>query len=236
MAEFGTIQHVTQLELEEFGKIVADAEEGSGGKPLTMVEVMRRNEVARLALKNKLQNGEVPDWAETYHRLLNANWPWRVAAYVAWASMPKQRRIPETQEELAKGVLGLTSDRAIATWRRKYPIEQMIADLQADELLEARADVFFALKEMAKQINYKATSDRKIYLEMIGAYIPVTKLAAELRKRGITADDLDGMSNDELLAIAHAAKETADSRQQSAPPPLASPQIEEHDLGGEDRK
>ncbi len=53
----------------------------------------------------------------------------------------------------------------------------MIADLQADELLDARADVFHALKEMARTIDYKGASDRKVYLEMIGAYVPVTKLA-----------------------------------------------------------
>jgi hypothetical protein len=212
LPEFGTIQHVTQLELENFAQLVKAAEEGSGGTPLLAQEIRRRNEAARQALRDKLDDGEIPDWAETYHRLLNAGWPWRVAAYVAWASMPRQRRAPATQEELARDVLGLSSDRVISTWRKKYPIDQMIADLQADELLEDRADVFFALKTMAKMIDYKAATDRKIYLEMIGAYIPVTKLAAELRKRGISADDLDELTNEELWAIAHAAKEVSDKR------------------------
>lgn len=207
MSEFGTIQHVTQLELENFAETIKTAEEGASGIALSTEEVRRRNETARVALQQKLVDGEIPDWAETYHRLLNANWPWRVALYVAWASMPRQRRVPATQNELAVQYLGLNSDRSISTWRKKYPIDQMIADLQADELLEARADVFYALKEMARTIDYKGAADRRVYLEMIGAYVPVTKLAAELRKRGISADDLDGMSNEELAAIATAASQ-----------------------------
>ncbi len=210
MSEFGTIQHVTQLELESFAEQLRGAEEASGGSPLSTEEVRRRNEVARQALREKLVEGEVPEWAEQYQRLLNSNWPWRVALYVAWSSMPRQRRVPQTQMELATGYLGLTSDRAISTWRKKYPIDQMIADLQADELLDARADVFHALKAMASSIDYKGAADRRVYLEMIGAYVPVTKLAAELRKRGISADDLEGLSNDELAAIAAAAKEKTD--------------------------
>lgn len=207
MSEFGTIQRVTQMELESFGEQIQHAEEGSSGEPLSAQEVHRRNLVAKAALSDLLDQGELPDWAEMYQRLLNSGWPWRVALYVAWASMPKQKRFPKSQDELAREYLGLTSDRAISTWRKKYPVDQMIADLQADELLDARADVFDALKFMASLKDYKGASDRKVYLEMIGAYVPVTKLAAELRKRGISADDLEGMSAEELRVIASAANE-----------------------------
>lgn len=201
MSEFGTIQAVTQLELENFAETLKEAPEGKGGSPLSAQEVRQRNEAARLALKDKLEEGGIPEWAETYHRLLNANWPWRVALYVAWASMPRQRRLPKTQEILATDYMGLTSDRQIAEWRKAYPIDQMVADLQADELLEDRADVFSALRFMATLPDYKAHNDRKLYLEMIGAYVPVTKLAAELRKRGISADDLADLSVSELREI-----------------------------------
>jgi hypothetical protein len=212
MSEFGTIQHVTQLELENFAAGIRNAEEGSGGEPLSAQDVRKRNEAARSALTEYLQDGDLPDWAEMYQRLLNSAWPWRVALYVAWASMPKHRRVPKTQDDLATEYLGLTSDRAISTWRKKYQVDQMIADLQADELLDARADVFHALKEMARTIDYKGAADRRVYLEMIGAYVPVTKLAAELRKRGISADDMEGMSVEELRELASAASERAGTR------------------------
>ena len=209
MSEFGTIQRVTQLELENFAVEIRDAEEGTSGEPLSAQEVRERNLAARNALVDYLEEGELPDWAEMYQRLLNSGWPWRVALWVAWASMPKHRRVPKTQEELATQYLGLTSDRAISTWGKRHQVDQIIADLQADELLDARADVFHALKEMARTIDYKGAADRRVYLEMIGAYVPVTKLAAELRKRGISADDMEGMSVAELRELASAASERA---------------------------
>ena len=62
-----------------------------------------------------------PRWMELYRRLREAGWAWRVAVYIAWAAQPKKYRWPETQEELATRCLGLNSDRAIATWRKKNP-------------------------------------------------------------------------------------------------------------------
>ncbi len=189
------LRHITQLELEQFGALIQDAEDLRGGKALSAQEVRERSLAARMALNERMaaplsdppaakaasprteEHGSggqesAPTWAECYHRLINAGWPWRMAAFVAWASMPKAARWPETQEKLATEVLGLTSDRQIATWRKKNPaIDQMIADLQADELLEARADVFDALKNSASTPDYKHAPDRRMYLEMTGDII-----------------------------------------------------------------
>src|SRR5262245_19497032 len=101
--EFGTIRRVTQLELESFGKLVANAEEGEGEREaLSSSEIREREMSARIALQGKLEAGELPFWADTYHRLIEAGWKWRVAAYVAWASTPKRGRWPQTQDQLAK--------------------------------------------------------------------------------------------------------------------------------------
>jgi hypothetical protein len=43
---------------------------------------------------------------------------------------------------------------------------------------------------------------------MIGAYVPTSKLAAELKRRGITTDDLADMSDDELRLLAGQAMKT----------------------------
>src|SRR3989304_9055123 len=68
--------------------------------------------------------GKAPKWMEPLLYLLDHNWPWRQAVYIAWAASPRVERWPATQELLATQVLGLTSDRVIAEWRRKKPATQ----------------------------------------------------------------------------------------------------------------
>jgi hypothetical protein len=164
-------------------------------------EAMRRSQVARLALE---QHGETveadgEDWAERYRDLLNAGWPWRVACYIAWASSPRIGRWPATQQELAQEVLGLTSDRVIATWRKKNPtIDTIIAEWQALPLLEHRADVLRALAKSASNPDHRSNPDRKVFLEMTGDYTPRAKL--DVRQTDVT--DLSQLSDAELDALA----------------------------------
>jgi hypothetical protein len=237
MTEFGTIRSVTQLELENFGQAFSDAEDVEGGERVpTPAEIRESEMVARLALKDKLEGDDLPSWSDMYHRLLQAGWRWRVAAYAAWASTPKDGRWPRTQEELATQVLGLTSDRAIATWNKKFPmLQQVIGDLSADDLMDARADVFRTLKTMAKTPDYKNVKYTQIYLEMIGAYVPTSKLAAELKRRGITTDDLADMSDDELRVIAGAAMQKIDTPSALAgTSPISKNEMVEEELGGDE--
>lgn len=230
---FGTIRHVTQLELENFGAAFTSAPEVDGGDHIpTAAEIQEREMTARLVLQSRLKDGEeLPSWADMYHRLLQAGWRWRVAAYAAWASTPKEGRWPRTQQELATQVLGLTSDRVIATWNTKFPtLQQVIGDLSADDLMDARADVFHTLKTMAKTPDYKNVKYTQIYLEMIGAYVPTSKLAAELKRRGITSDDLADMTDEELRVLAGAAMQKLDT-DPTTPSALAgtSPKLQEQD-------
>ena len=213
--EFGTIKPVTQLEMQLFADQVKSADDASEGKPLSYAEILEREEAAKIALREKLEGDDIPSWAEKFNRLLYANVPWKIAVFVAWASMPKDRRVPKTQDELARKYLGLNSDRQIAEWRKKYTmIDTMIANLQADELLEDRADVFYALKYMAKQLDYKGAKDRDTYLTMTGDLIKTSKLEAALKRNGITANDLKDMSNDELDALAFSLKQKMEEENQ----------------------
>ncbi len=170
------VRRVQQLELENFGIVTAAAEEAEGGGLLSPADVLAGEMAARQSLvatgKIKKED-EIPSWAEKYHELMNAGVRGRVAAYVAWATMPKKYRWPETQDDLAKKVLGLTSDRAIATWRKRFPeIDMMISDLQAESMLEYRPGAFHALGTVASDPSYRANQDRKLFFEMTRDFTP----------------------------------------------------------------
>lgn len=163
---------------------------------LTPEEVRLRSEAARAAF-----DGQSFGWMEEYRKLRDGGWDWRVAAYIAWASSPKGNRTPKSQDELAREHLGLMSDRAISTWRRKNPaIDEMVAMLQSAPLWEHRADVYQALIDMAKQSDYKSHNDRKLFLELIGDYLPAAKLEAILKQRG-GGNDPDVEDEDKLAAL-----------------------------------
>jgi hypothetical protein len=177
-----SIKRVTQLELENFAQGILGAEDAAESKELLSVTDVRARELAFLQLlreKGKLgeEEQEIPSWADVYHMLLNANVRPRIAAYVAWATMPKKYRWPETQDKLATEVLGLTSDRAIASWRKKYPeIDMMISELQAEAMLEYRPGAFHALGTVASDPSYRANPDRRLFFEMTKDYTPRQKI------------------------------------------------------------
>src|SRR3990172_4691607 len=129
-----SIRRVTQLELENFAQGIQQAEDAAG----------------------KIEDKEeIPSWADVYQQLLNANVRPRIAAYIAWATMPKKYRYPETQDKLAVEVLGLTSDRAIATWRKRFPeIDMMISQLQAEAMLDYRSGALHAFGTVASDPSY----------------------------------------------------------------------------------
>lgn len=221
------IRMISQPELEGFAETVIDAEEAEGH--LSFAEVQARSMAAKLALGAD----EIPAYFEQYHRLINAGVPWRIAAYVAWASIPKPERVPPTQDEFARQVLGLTSDRRIAEWRKKYPIDQMIADLQGEMLMQYRPGVFDAIGWGASQKDYKAASQQRLFVELTRD-MPNPKLHVEDNR---AVQDLDDLSDAELDALdAFAMKEMLkrirDEGQQKALEDLSDDELDE--LSGDD--
>lgn len=176
------VKKITQLELENFASGIQDTED-AGGELLSVADVRAKELLFQMTLRNtgKLMEGEeIPVWAETYQQLLNANIRPRVAAFIAWATMPKKYRYPETQEKLATEILGLTSDRAIASWRKKYPeIDMMISALQAEAMLEYRPGAFHALGTVASDPSYRANPDRRLFFEMTKDYTPRQKIESD---------------------------------------------------------
>ncbi len=169
-------------------------------------EARLRSEAGRSALNLLKGTKQQPAWFERFEFLMSGGWPWRQACYIAWASMPKDGRNPETQEELAKQFLNLNSDRAISTWRKKNPaIISMIAILQSAELWEHRADSFRNLIDGMKKAghDYKFFNHLKLFLEMTGDYIPLSQLAAVIkRKADGGAHEVDENTLDDLAQSA----------------------------------
>ncbi len=161
---------------------LTDAEEEM---TLSRDEVQARNEQARKILDAMFGKIGAPRWLDDYLELVRGGWPWRVAAYIAWASTPRGSREPKTQEDLAKNHLGLASDRAIITWRRKNPaIDEVVRMMQAGPLFKHRAEIYTALVAVAVKPEYKSHNDRKLALELMGDYMPAHKILAALTAKG----------------------------------------------------
>lgn len=183
---------------------LADAEDPG----ISTEDARIKAEAAHRALESLFGKVGSPKWLEDYNELIRGGWPWRVAAYIAWAATPRLAREPRTQDELAKIHLGLTSDRVIATWRRRNPaIDETVRLLQASPLFKHRAEIFTALVAVAMKPEYKSHNDRKLAFELMGDHIPTSKLQAELKKRGLGVDDLSELSDAELIELARAAEE-----------------------------
>lgn len=182
---------------EEYKQIALDLELPEVESEGVSVEQARlRSEAAR-----KVFEVDGFHWKDEYLSLRNGGWPWRQAAYIAWAASPKGNREPKTQDELASKVLGLTSDRAISTWRKKNPmIDEMVALLQSAPLWEYRAEIYQALVTNASQADYKTHNDRKLALELMGDYVPASKVLAELTK-SLKGASLDDLSDEELAQL-----------------------------------
>jgi len=239
-----SVRKITQLELENFALGIEGVEDADAKTLLSVADVRAKELLFVKMLKDggKISgNEEIPSWADVYQQLLNANIRPRVAAYIAWATMPKKYRYPETQDKLAVEFLGLTSDRAIATWRKKYPeIDMMISQLQAEAMLEFRPGAFHALGTVAADPSYRANPDRRLFFEMTKDYTPRQKiegdgnstvghkLLGQLKKLS-TAQLLETLGSD-ALEIMKELEEELDPPAAEA----ASPQIGEHDLGGQD--
>ena len=161
-------------------------------------EAWLRSATARSVL-DKGEHPEQPGWMAEYQKLRAAGWPWRIAVFIAWAASPRGSRWPRTQDELAREVLGLASDRVIHTWRKKNPtIDETIALVQAAPLMAHRRDILEALIESALNPNYKNHPDRKLALEMLNDY--QSKIQVDERHSGTA--DLSDLSEAELDRLA----------------------------------
>lgn len=183
--------------------------------------VRERDEKSGKVVERDVVTGErevAPRWMELYQKLLEGGWRWEIAVYIAWRAMPRKYRYPETQEELARQCLGLSSDRAIATWRKRNPfIDEYITILQGELVFDRIPDILDAMTEVAATPDYKGNADRKLALEMTGRYTPSSKITAEMAKKLVNSkpEDLEDLSDDELRRIEETARHARTHRPQS---------------------
>lgn len=112
------------------------------------------------------QRAQCP-WWQDYLELRLEGWDWRKAAYIAWKASPAKGRWPKTKAELAT-ILGLASDRVIRKWVEKEPaIDERVAKMQIEPLMEHRADVIQHLVDLASTGSERyAFQYQKIFLTM----------------------------------------------------------------------
>lgn len=187
-----------KFEIEGLDEVADDAAE----RLITPEEAAKISQAAKMVfaqMRISYRNEDGCAWFDDYLKLVEQGWPWRVATYIAWAASVKDSRFPKTLKELATDVLGLTSPRVIYVWREKYPtIDQVVALMQAAPLYEHRRDVIEALIKSARDPNYKNFNDRRLFLEMIGDYIPKSKLEIGKTAKGSEEE----LSDDDLRAAA----------------------------------
>lgn len=130
---------------------------------------------------------------DDYLGLMREGWYWRDAAYIAWKSVPRALREPQNEDAFCE-MVGI-SRRGMVGRRRKNPaIDLRIAKgVVANSLLENMDEVTEALIESAANPSYKHHPDRKLFLEMSGAYTPKQDLnltAQAKRPEELSEDDL----------------------------------------------
>lgn len=182
--------------------------------------VRERDDKSGKTVEREVLVGEreiVPRWMELFQKLQENGWRWEIAVYIAWRAMPRKYRFPETQDELAQKCLGLNSDRAIATWRKRNPfIDEYITILQGELVFDRIPDALDAMSEVASTPDYKGNADRKLMFEMTKLYTPSSKVTAEMAKKLVNSkpDDLEDLSDDELRRIEETVQSARTQRTQ----------------------
>lgn len=142
----------------------------------------------------ELMLADVP-FGDSYSAIIAEGWPWRDAAYIAWKSMPKAIRQPATEEAFCE-LIGINRS-TMQKRRRKNPMIDVRAakGVVTAVLNESIDDVVGALVDSATDPSYKHHPDRKMFLEMTGAYTPKQDVTLTPGKQEKEADT---MSDDEL--------------------------------------
>lgn len=179
-------QNEGQAVLPGFDELV----EVTAGEGISPEEARRISLEAQAAVESLCV--EEAGWMVDYHLLRAEGWPWRVAAYIAWASMPRGKRWPGTLQELA-GQLGLRSARTIHKWRKKNgAIDERVKVGLVEPLMEHRGDVLEALVRSATKVDHKNHPDRKLFLEMTKLHTPRQEVDATVKQAGIFLPEVEG--------------------------------------------
>lgn len=117
-------------------------------------------------------------WEEAYQALMEERgpdgrlrWDWRKALYIAWHCLPRSQREPATLTQLAD-LLGVRAS-TMRKWRLNDPeILERIRSLPLQLVGDRLPDVLAANAELAATPDPRTFQDRRLYLELVGAYAP----------------------------------------------------------------
>lgn len=132
-------------------------------------------------------------WARQYGELLGRGYYWRKAAVIAWMCMPKDKRQPPYQKDLAD--LLACSEATIKKYKDQVD-SQTIVLVSRSKLLQHLADVDEALIQVASSPDYKSARDRELFYKRTGV------LQEEQVIRVGHADPVENLSDAELARLA----------------------------------
>ena len=185
----------------------------SDSKQLTMFEDtplvklnMRHNSSTerRMAMEAELILKEKGSWVDAYKDLMLAGWGWEKAAYIAWASTPKNLRMPKYLYEFS-GMIRVHR-RSIALWvKNDFAMNMVIRERMMAPLIDHQRDVVDALVESAENPSPRHFQDRRLFLEIAGIYVPGKALFEKMRRKepGIFANLTDEELEELILESTH---------------------------------
>lgn len=109
---------------------------------------------------------------------------------IAWLALPKSKRLPRTQKQLADKIA--IDEDTICIWKQQPQFRKAVQNRIEENAIEHDAEVIRALVANATSSNQGSSSDRKLYLQWRNWLVesnktefvndPYSKVIAELRK------------------------------------------------------
>lgn len=183
-----------------------------GIQPATLHVDKIRQAQARAFMRRLMAGEEQPadeqalDWLESVEGLTASGFTLDQACVIAWSCLPKGRRSPATQRELAN-MLGYTTAQPIRKMLADPAVIAAVATLGRQSILSAIPEVLAAAIDVATSEGYKGHNDRKMLLTMAGMYREETAVQIGQIQ---TAEQVHNLSDAELARRLAALEQTAD--------------------------
>lgn len=171
--------------------------EHDGIQPREVVDIS--HEMARRQFEKAAEG--LP-FAGMFVLLLDEGWYWRDAAYIAWKSTPRKFRQPEKLYELEE-MLGMANGSMTKRRQKNPAVDLRVSQgIVTNTLFDETDGVIEALVDSAQNPNYKHHPDRKMFLEMVGAYVPKQAIDVDVGAKGV---DMSTKSDEDLRRMASKA-------------------------------
>lgn len=142
--------------------------------------------------------GDLP-YGDRYSALVGQGWDWRKAAYIAWLSMPSDKREPSTKKEFAIK-LGLSDGSVFSGWEAKNDaIAATAFRFSQANVLAHIASVDQAMIDVASTPSYKSAPAMRLFYERAGVLANANKVNVLIDNSTVNSQ-VGSLSDAELLA------------------------------------